>query len=337
MIGAMLFPFQDSTGPSRRAVLAGFAALAATSRAASAAVPVIKLGTLPLGTATWEAAVIKDRKLDAANGVSLDVVKLATNEAARIAFIGRSVDTIVGDLIFAARLRAEGKNIHYLPYSTAEGGLMVPKGSAVTDLAALKGKSIGIAGGPLDKNWILLRAAALEKAKLDLEHEAKPVFGAPPLLSAKLEQGELDSALLYWNFCARLEAKGFKQVTNAQALAGTLGAPGKVAMIGYLFHEETDPAAVLGFAKASRVAKALLASQPDAWEPLRRLMEAQDDATFDVLRQGFVSGIPQAPRATEIADAKALFALLAKLGGERLVGPAKSLPEGLYVDQPVYG
>jgi len=41
--------------------------------------------------------------------------------------------------------------------------------------------------------------------------------------------------------------------------------------------------------------------------------------------------------AAEIADATSLFALLAKLGGENLTGAAKSLPEGLYVDQALYG
>jgi NitT/TauT family transport system substrate-binding protein len=66
-------------------------------------------------------------------------------------------------------------------------------------------------------------------------------------------------------------------------------------------------------------------------------MEAPDQSAFDSLKHAFISGIPNRPRDAEIADASALFALLAKLGGENLTGAAKSLPEGLYVDQALYG
>jgi NitT/TauT family transport system substrate-binding protein len=321
---------------SRRAVLAGAAASLAAPARARAATPAFKLGTLPLGTATWEADTITRHGLDRAAGIHLDVVKLASNEAARIAFIAGSVDTIVGDLIFAARLRAEGRKVRFLPYSSSEGGVMVAGGSGVISIAALRGKSIGVAGGPLDKSWILLRAAAL-RGGLDLAKDAKPVFGAPPLLAAKLEHGDLDAALLYWNFCARLEAKGVKEMASARSIVSALGIGGKVALLGYLLREDADPAALAGFAKASRAAKTMLASDAEAWTALRPIMEAPDQATFEALKEAFIAGIPLRPRAVEIADATALFALLAKLGGEPLVGAATSLPDGLYVDQALYG
>jgi NitT/TauT family transport system substrate-binding protein len=331
------FPIIPSRALTRRAVLAGSAAVLASSRALAAPGLVFKLGTLPLGTASWEAEAISRNGLDAASGIKLEVVKLASNEAARIAFVSGSVDTIVSDLIFAARLRAEGKKVRFLPFSSSEGGVMVAAGSPVTTIEGLAGKTIGVSGGPLDKSWILLRAAALQQAKLDLQKDANPVFGAPPLLSSKLERGEIDAALLFWNFCARLQAKGFRQLTSVQAITAALGIPGKVALLGYLVHEDADPAALAGFAKASRAAKALLASRSEAWTDLRPLMEAPDQATFETLKQAFISGIPNRPREVEIADAAALFALLAKLGGESLTGSAKSLPEGLYVDQALYG
>ncbi len=85
---------------------------------------------------------------------------------------------------------------------------MVPAGSPITDLKGLSGKRHGVAGGALDKNWILLKAQGPETAGLDLESAAQIAYGAPPLLAQKLESGELDAALLYWQFCARLEAKG---------------------------------------------------------------------------------------------------------------------------------
>ena len=109
--------------------------------------------------------------------------------------------------------------MQFLPYSTTEGALIAPAASPIRGAADLRGKSIGVAGGPLDKNWLLLRAGALRTAGLDLTKDARPVYGAAPLLGAKVESGELDCGLLYWSICARLEAKGFRRVLSTEDVA----------------------------------------------------------------------------------------------------------------------
>ena len=326
---------------TRRAALAGSAAallapcLHAT-RGHAADRPVFRIGTLPFGTVQWEVRTIIDNGFDAAAGIQVENVPLASNEAARIALLSRSVDAIVDDLLFAARLKAEGKAILFLPYTSTEGGLMVPASSPITSLADLKGKSLGVAGGPLDKNWLLLRAAA-EQHGLDLTTDARPVFGAPPLLAAKLESGELNAALLYWSACARLAAKGYREVLMVEDVAATLGAKGKIALGGFLVQAAMPAATLEAFAKAARQAELLLAEKPEAWAKIRPLMQAPSEATFEALRQAFVRGIPHKPRDEEIADAQAFYAIFAKLGGPALVGPATTLPESLYVDRSIYG
>ncbi|MGU3539236.1 ABC transporter substrate-binding protein [Methylobacterium sp. A54F] len=324
---------------SRRGLLATAALLPLTAslgpRRARAAGETVRLGSLPFGTAAWEAAVIKARGLDAANGFTLDVVKLAGNDAARIAFMGGQVDTIVGDLLWAARLGNEGRAVRFIPYSTTEGALMVPGGSPVKGLADLAGKRIGVAGGPLDKNWLLLKTQARDAAGVDLETKAEIAYGAPPLLALKLEQGELDAALLYWTYCARLEAKGFRRVIGADDIMRAFGATGSVALIGYLFEGRTvdaKPEAVAGFVRASRAAKDMLASDPTAWDVVRPLMTAEDEPTFEALKREFLAGIPRRSIATERSDGERLYAVLSRLGGERLVGAGPGLPAGLYFD-----
>ena len=297
----------------------------------------LRVGTLPFGTAQWEIQTITDNGFDLAAGIKVENVPLASNEAARIALLSGSVDAIVNDLLFAARLKAEGKKILFLPYSSTEGGIMVAANSPVRALIDLKGKSIGVAGGPLDKSWLLLRAAAKQQSGLDLQADARPVFGAPPLLAAKVESGELDAGLLYWSFCARLQAKGYRQVMTVEDIAATLGAKGKIALVGFLLQEGTKPSTLEAFAKAARQAEALLAAKPEAWTKIRPLMQASTDATFEALKQAFIRGIPHKSRAAEIADAQAFYAIVAKLGGPALVGGATSLPESLYVDRSIYG
>ncbi len=328
--------------PSRRRVLdmlllGGAAALATPAFAAPTEdLPVFKVGTLPFGTVQWEVQTIIEHGLDRAAGVRIVNVPLASNDAARVAFLSGSVDAIVNDLLFAARLRTEGKAIRFLPFSTKEGALMVSASSPIRSLDDLRGRSIGVAGGPLDKSWLVLRATA-SRHGLDLGRDAKPVFGAPPLLAAKVESGELDCGLLYWSACARLAAKGYRQVVSVEQLADELGAHGKIAFVGFLFRDEAPPPVLAGFAKSVRQAETLLASDPAAWNAVRPLMQAKDDATFEALKRAFIDGIPHKGRADEIKDASAFFAAIARIGGPALVGNATSLPESLYVDQAVYG
>ena len=318
---------------SRRAMLAGGLLGGLGLRAARADVPTIRLGSLPFGTSTWEAAVIKARGLDTANGFALDAVKLADNDAARISFIGGQVDTIIGDLLWAARLGNDGQAVRFIPYSTSEGGVMVPGDSPVKSLKDLAGKRLGVAGGPLDKNWLLLRAQAKDAAGIDLEQAAEIAYGAPPLITLKLEQGALDAALTYWTYCARLKAKGYRQLVGAEDIMHALGVPGDVALIGYLFQDATvkeKPAAVAAFARASRAAKDMLASDPSTWQIVRPLMAAEDEATFEALKHDFLAGIPRRSTAEERADAEKLYAVMARLGGARLVGKGDALPPDLY-------
>lgn len=297
---------------------------------------VVRTGILPFGTVGWEVETIRRNGLDAARGIRVEPVRLASNDAARIAFQSGAVDTIVSDLLFAARLRAEGKPVLFLPYSSTEGAVMVPAASPVATVADLRGKRIGVAGGALDKSWLLLRAHAAERFGLDLAEQASPVFGAPPLLTEKLAAGELDAGLLYWNFCARLEARGFRRLVGAGDLARSFGLDGEIALLGYVFDEAFagDAARLAGFAGASRDAKARLAADAAAWEPLRPLMAAEDEATFQALKRAFLAGVPSRPVAAERADAERLYAVLARIGGEKLVGRASALPPGLYWDGP---
>ncbi len=313
---------------SRRDVLLAAATLPTLARAA--APRAVRVGVLPFGTVMWEVETIRRTGLDTANGLTLQPVQLATNDAARIAFQAGQVDTIVTDLLLAARLRNEGRKVKFIPFSATEGGVMVPAGSPIQSVADLLGKRIGVAGGPLDKSWLLLKAEVQNKTGVDLSTGAAPAYGAPPLLMNKLEAGELDAALLFWNFCARLEAKGYRRLVSAGDIARSFGVEGDIALLGYVFKEETDPAILGAFSMASQGAKQVLQDQDDAWIPIRSLMSAEDETTFQALKRYFIEGIPRRSIPDERADAERLFSVLARIGGDKLVGPGQSLPVGLY-------
>lgn len=312
-------------------LLAVFTLLAAPVVAAER----VKVGVLKFGTVNWELDALKHHGLDAAEGIDVEIVPFAGEDATAIALQAGEVDLIVSDWLWVSRMRSEGTDLTFVPYSTSVGSIMVPGDSPLASLADLKGKTIGVAGGPLDKNWLLIQGLAKRDHGLDLSAENEIVFGAPPLLAEKARQGEIDAVLNFWHYCARLEANGFRTLISGGDAARALGAKGAVAAIGYVFSEgwaKEHPAAAEGFVKASRATKALLAKDDAEWNRLSGLMKA-DGRELETLRDRYREGIPSRPIADEQEDAARIYGLLADLGGAKLVGSAQAMAEGTYWPQ----
>lgn len=306
-------------------VLLGFFSAASASEA-------LKLGVLKFGTVNWELDVIKHNGFDQANGFEMEVQGMAGKAATAVAFQGGEVDIIVSDWVWVARQRAAGKDYVFIPYSKSVGGLMVPADSPVQTLADLKGMKIGIAGGPVDKSWLILQAYAATTQGFDLKGETEQVFGAPPLIFKTALQGKIGGVINFWHFMAKLDAKGFRQVVSVADAARKLGLDPETPLLGYVVKGEMlreNPQLVAGFAAASRAAKELLAGNDAEWDRLRPRMKAKDDAAFAALKAGFRAGIPSgAPVNLEAASN--FLALMAELGGEKLVGNATTLPDGTF-------
>ncbi|MDA7424363.1 ABC transporter substrate-binding protein [Thalassococcus lentus] len=312
---------------------AGAAALIATATAVCAETPVLRAAVLQYGTVNWELDTIKHHAFDEANGFSLEVQGMAGGAAAKVAFQGGEADVIVSDWLWVARQRAAGKDYVFIPYSRAVGAVMVPAGSPAQSLADLQGGKIGIAGGPLDKSWLILQAYAQQEFDLDLVAQTEQVFGAPPLIFKTALQGELDGAINFWHFLAKMEASGMRPLVTVETAAEALGLDTQTPLLGYVMRGDMlrdNPELVNGMAGASRAAKDLLGTDDAEWDRLRPRMKAKTDAQFDALVAGFRAGIPAPGPVNEDAAAK-MLKLMADLGGEELVGTATELPSGVFV------
>src|SRR5262245_54462111 len=293
----------------------------------------VKIGVLKFGTVSWELDVIKQHGLDKAAGIDLSIIELANNQATVVALQAGEVDVIVTDWLWVTRQRAEGIRFTFVPYSTSVGSLVVPGDSPIRSLADLAGKRLGIAGGPVDKSWLVIRAMAAQRDNLDLDASVDKIFGAPPLLNEQIQLGEVDALINNWNFVAQLEAKGYRKIVGAEEAARELGIKSAVPLLGYVFDEDwaaAHKADILGLVAASRQAKKILAESEEEWQRLRPLMKAPDDATYQALRDGYRTGIPQSWGAPERSDAAKLFSIMATLGGKELVGKATELQPGTF-------
>ena len=305
------------------------AALLSGSACAQDAIRVVAQKT---GTFAWELDVIRAHGLDKQAHLTIEATELASPEAGKVALRGGSADLVVSDWTWVSRERGLGARLVFYPYSSALGAVMVSRASPIVNLMDLRGRKLAIAGGPIDKSWLFLRAALMRDG-LDLKTQATIVYGAPTLLAEKALQGEIDATLNYWNICVGLEARGMRRVADVADLLPKLGVTGHPAMVGYVFDDDwaaRHPAVLTRFLDVSTKAKDILASSDAEWERIAPSVGTADPAILKLYRDHYRAGIPRRPIEQEEADARALFGVLAELGGPALVGPGKELAPGTF-------
>jgi len=292
----------------------------------------IKVAVQKTGTFAWELAVIRAHGLDKQANLTIEVSELASPEAGKIALRSGTADIILSDWLWVSRERSLGAKLTFYPYSSALGAVMVPASSPLRSVADLKGRKLAVAGGPIDKSWLLLQARAKQDG-VDLKSDSTIVYGAPPLLAAKMLDGEMDATINYWNFSAALEAKGFRRLAGIEELLPKLGAKDRIAMVGYVFDESWSSAnrdRLSRFIAMTRAAKDILTTSDAEWETIAPLTGAADAATLHAYRDRYREGIPRRPVTDEEADARVLYRVLAEIGGRELVGPAPELQPGTF-------
>ena len=321
----------------RISVVTLFMILAAGS-AAARATPTLRIGVLQFGTVSWVMDVIAHHRLDKANGIRIEELPLASTQATLVALQARRVDCVVTDWLWVSRQRAAGADWTFFPFSTDLGALIAARGAPVRGLADLRGRRLGVAGSPLDKSWLILQALARER-HIDLAGETRISFGAPPLLNEELLQGRLDAVLTYWNFAARLESRGLRSVLPMSDALRQLGFQAPIPLVGYVVSERwarAHPRALAAFVRATRQAEAILATSDAEWTWLGPKTRARDPAELKALRDAFRAGIPAHWGKDERREAKALYALFAKVGGRTLVGSSPTLQPGTFLDTVSY-
>jgi NitT/TauT family transport system substrate-binding protein len=316
---------------SRRLFLAASAAALALPSSVRAAEK-LRLAVQATGSFAWELATARAYGLDKAEGIDFETTKLATTEAGKVALIGGGADIILSDWLWVARERGLGTPLVFYPHSTALGAVMAKSAAAPWKASDLVGKKIGLAGGSLDKSWLLLQAWALKQG-VDLKTQAQPAFGAPPLLAEKLEQGELDAALEFFTFAARLEGKGFARAIDMANVERDLGAKHPLIVTGYVFTEDygaKNADRLKRFFAMMTKAKQLLADNDEAFSKIAPMTGVSDPKTLAILRQYYRQGVPSATPAQYQADAAAIYKVLAAVGGPQLVGAATALDPGVF-------
>jgi NitT/TauT family transport system substrate-binding protein len=260
------------------------------------------------------------------------VTYLTNKNASAIALMSNAVDMIVTDWVWVSRQRDKGKDFSLIPYSTAAGAIMVPQSSSINDVEDLKNAQIGIAGGSIDKSWILIRAYTMKVHGYDLAKYIEAAYAAPPLINGMASNGELDGALNYWNYTARLKALNFKNIISVEEILPAIGIGDSLPLIGYVFSEKwakNNEEAIEGFIAASNEARDILKNNDAEWERIKKITGAKNTETLIALRDGFREGIPEENFLSYKSSIEKAFKILAEIGGKDLVGNNKQLSDGV--------
>ena len=288
----------------------------------------VKVGVLKFGTVNWLIDVIKHHQLDKKNGFTLAVTQLSSKNASTLALQSKAVDIIVSDWLWVNRQRFNQRYYTLAPTSMVSGGVYIAADLGIKSVADLSNKKIGIAGGAVDKNWLLLQAYAKAKYNIDIQQQAKPSFMVPPLLNRLMLRGDLSAAINFWHYGARLKAAGYQQLVTVSEMLLALGIDKQPPLLGWVFDEKwakKNQQTVERFLSAAKQAKDILYHSDQEWHRIRPLLKAKDDVVFQALKNDYRAGVLKQFGEAELAASHQLFKVLAKQGGRELVGKASYL------------
>lgn len=300
---------------------------------APVAAPALRVGVLRFGTVNWELDVLRHHGFAAARGVRVEVVPLASKSALALALEAGEIDLMVGDWLWVVGARQRGARYSFVPYSLAVGSLLVRE-PALADLRDLRGRTIGVSGGPGDKSWILLRAYARRVMREDIAAVTDQLFAPSPLLAELVAGGELDAVLANWNYAVRLRERGLRTLLEVADILPELGIEEPIPLLGWIFpapFAQQHEALLRGFLAASYEAKALLAESDAEWQRLGPLLGLEPGAGMIALRERYRAGIPERFGAAERNAVRRALEVLVDEAGARALGLASdTLPEGTF-------
>lgn len=293
----------------------------------------ITLGLLATGTANWEIAAMRELGLDKSNNIEIEVRGGADTKSGKVALQGGAVDVILSDYIWVSIQRHLGADLTFVPHSLSVGGVMVSPDGPVNSLEDLAGKTIGVAGGPVDKSWVILQAYYKAQTGNDLGEMVDLKFGPPPLINKLLASGEVQASLNFWHWNARAKAAGNSELISVKDMLTELGVARTPPLLGWVFserYERENAQSIKRFLDASFATKSALLTNDAVWDAIRSKMRDPDDALFAAYKAGYRAGIVTSYGEDDLAAAAQSYSIMAEVGGSRLVGDNPELAAGTF-------
>lgn len=321
--------------PDRRFVLGGLALLSATLLSGFSPEAFLLTLAVPAdSTARWELAAMHELGIAKKHELELTINDVADRAAGQEAVLSKAADLTLSDVVWVSAQRHAGGKTAMVPYSLPVGGLMVDPAAGIDSVAALKGKTLAVAGGPNDGRFAILAADYSKATGGKLTSDATVAFGDAAATGEAFTTGAAQAALNLWDWNARAKSSGKAQLISLADMLADLGATDPAPLLGWTFLDDNATAKkkeFKAFLDASFETRKALLNDDDIWEKLRPAMNVgDDDALFTQLRDDYRSGIVLKYAPGNLGAAEVTYAALAQFAGPDAVGDATELAPGTF-------
>jgi NitT/TauT family transport system substrate-binding protein len=286
----------------------------------------VRVGMQAVGTFSWVIHAMQQYGIPQELGFELEATTYATKQATELALRAGEVDFVVDDFIGVVLLREQGIPVRAVyPYSKATGGVVVPEDSPIQSIEDLQGTTIGAASLD-DKSLLILRALAVAEHGFDPQDASETVAAAPPLMQELLARGELDAAIPYWHFVARMLGTGaYRELASATEMLERLDLPSDLPILVVVAHEAADPEAVRTFVQALAMTTERMKQDEAIWASILEegLYSLPDPSLFPTVRTRWEQGVPERWTPEVIDGLLALVEALVKVAGPEVVGVSR--------------
>jgi NitT/TauT family transport system substrate-binding protein len=223
-------------------------------------------------------------------GLKADKFKSLSPANLHLLIAERKVDIGFGGFTTMATARSEGKDIIviYGVFSPVNM-VFVRKDSPIQKLADLKGRKLGVFGGPGSTTFAFLAVLARNWNGVDLFREAELVNAPAPALAELLGRGDVDAALLGTVESIKTFAQNRYRVLtdlSAEYKAHKGGrAPAHVTVATTEAFARAHPDIVRDYLKAYKGALEYIHAHPDVWDEYAASIKMDDPAERALLRE----------------------------------------------------
>lgn len=257
----------------------------AKSAAAADKVKVVALQ----GTQLFPVRIMQSKGIAAKYGIDMDLMVVASPQASYMAMQTGDIQIGFTGWIVIASLREKGfKLTNVYSVISYTNDVMVKVDSPIKSIAELKGRRVGLFGGPNTATTWLYRLIAERFYGFDPMKDSKIHFGAPPLLMGMIDRGELDAILVLDPFISQMLEEGkYKSIANLGEIwrQKTNQNPMLVAVTVNETWAKANPDIVKRFLAGFKEALIYLKNTPEAWGELAKGMGMKTDQGVRIMYQ----------------------------------------------------
>jgi ABC-type nitrate/sulfonate/bicarbonate transport system substrate-binding protein len=230
-----------------------------------------------------------------------------------------------GDIAFAGwvsnlQYRAQGLDfLNIFPLTEFHNDILVRTDSSIKQMSELKGKRVGIYGGPAGTTTAMFKVQVGKFFGIDADRDIKLHFGASPLLGGLLEKGEVDAIMVTDPVTTKLLQSGkFRSIGNLNDIHRERTGEG-LLMLTITTRDEfarKHPETVKAFLRAYVDAMGYLRGNAALWQELARASGVESKEGAEMLRsrleKNYLTGWDDTYIAKQLGFAREIQNLLGK-------------------------